>query len=689
MAFSSTQRFTKLSLAFIIVILLAACQQIPPSVTESKPDTEVEVGETELIEDTISPDITNTLPAAAESSPQPESVQEQPTDQPTPAPTLSDWRDAPISPESISDRVLEIYQRGQALGRDPLGFSVIGDCQSIPYVFMGPYSRGELEPAPAESQLWKAINAFEPSFKRWAVTARGGFTAASILNPLQADPELCKPGETPLTCEFRLNNPAFVIITLETWLDPESIDRYEIYLRQIVDTVIEQGAVPILLTKADSSELRNGTHIINPVVVRVAYEYQLPVVNFWRAAQYLDNFGIDPEREGFHLSQAGYNLKNTLALRALYQVWTAVESTQTAAVEETAIPTATPEPTQENDIQVEIPDCASECIFFGTAISRDGEIVSGGVYAYVVETQELTQVLPEGFDLQDVSGDGNHLLVNNQNELYQVNLQDGTAELVSETFNYLGVLGAYWLSNDEDLVFLDTSDPIQTSTGEAYRLIPGADDDTLIIEIGSCSSKDFCQSEGIFQKNSDDSITLMDKVIKPTFSPDGSKVAYLNPDAATKENYGHIWYLIMEETADGASSRRVLYLPEESGFMVYPEVETYAFSPGSNQLLILYNVYSEYYRYSLRLQTYLWNLDLGILYDYGKLDGLSGSLEPRLVWSPEGDRVLFFLTEPLEEGPYEVSIYQTDLTTGEKLILIDPALLSSTDFFYITNIYWR
>lgn len=690
MVLSSIKLFRAISLSLILVILLAACQQTTPTATQtSLESTEIVPADSEVIEGTESPGTINTPPLTAESSTQPEASQDQSTDQPTPAPTLADWRDAPISPESISDRVLEIYQRGQTLGRDPLAFSVIGDCQSIPYVFMGPFSRGELEPAPAESQLWNAINAFEPSFKRWAVTARGGFTAASILNPLQADAELCKPGETPLTCEFRLNNPAFVIITLETWLDPESIDRYEIYLRQIVDTVIEKGAVPILLTKADSSELRNGTHIINPVVVRVAYENQLPLVNFWRAAQYLDNFGIDPEREGFHLSQAGYNLKNTLALRALYQVWTAVESTQTEAVEETIAPTATPEPTPENEIHVDIPDCASGCIFFGTAISRDGEIVSGGVYAYAVESQALMQVLPEGFDLQDVSVDGNQLLINSQSELFKINLQDGTAELISETFNYLGAQGAYWLSNDEGIVFLDTNEPIQTNAGEAFHLIPVADDDTRYYEIGSCSSKDFCKSEGIFQQNLDGSITKLDKFIQPTFSPDGSEVAYLNPDAATEENYGHIWYLILEETAAGASSRRVLYLPEESGFMVYPEVKDYAFSPGSNQLLILYNVYSEYYRYSLRLQTYLWNLDTGILYDYGKLDGASGSLEPRLVWSPEGDRILFFLTEPIEEGSYDVSIYQTDLITGEKLVLLDRSIFSSSDFFYITNIYWR
>ena len=123
--------------------------------------------------------------------------------------------------------------------------------------------------------------------------------------------------------------------------------------------------------------------------------------------------------------------------------------------------------------------------------------------------------------------------------------------------------------------------------------------------------------------------------------------------------------------------------------MVYPEVKNFAFSPDSNKLVILYIVYSEDYRYSLRLQTFLWDLETGILYDYGKLDGVSGSRSPRLVWSPEGDRILFFLTDALEGEQYDISIYQTDLVSGEKLSLITPSLLSNSDFLYITNLYWR
>jgi len=88
-------------------------------------------------------------------------------------------------------------------------------------------------------------------------------------------------------------------------------------------------------------------------------------------------------------------------------------------------------------------------------------------------------------------------------------------------------------------------------------------------------------------------------------------------------------------------------------------------------------------------EIYLWDLTTGILYDYGKLDGVSGSLAPKVVWSPEGNQVLFFLTDLTEGGEYLINLYQTDLLTGEKLILLEEALITSADYIYITNLYWR
>lgn len=617
-----------------------------------------------------------------------------PTAEPSPTPTRThaapvDWREVPIMPE-VSPHVYQIFAAGQALGRDPQSFSVIGDCQSIPFVFMGPYGRGELEPAPAESYLWNAIGFFDASFKRWSVTSRGGFTAASLLTPIQADPHVCKPGETPLTCEYRLNNPAYVFITLETWLDPQTIDRYEFYLRQILEYVLAQGSIPILLTKADAAEVDDGSHVINPAMVRVARDYDVPLVNFWRAAQYIDNAGIDPNRDGFHLSQQGYNLKNTLALRALYTVWQAVGQGTTAALTPGAsLPTPTPTPILSAGPEPVIPACQGGCIFFGTAASHDGQVASNGVYAYQVATQQLTRVLGEGFDLQDVSEDGLRLLVNQQNFLYEISLSDATSRLVTDSFYWLGEQGAYWDSTDAGIILIDAAHPFQTTNGGAITLFPSSRDGEVMFETGACTSKDFCQPAGILRLEQDQTASPMPSYARPEFSPAGDWMAFLNPDAANRDNFFHIGYLLLENPDNSTTSRRIIYFPGEGGFMVYPDVRTYAFSPTGDQLFVIYDIYSAYFERSLRMQTYLFDLASGVLIDFGKLEGISGSLDPHLVWSPQGDRILFFLTELDDENQFTLNVYQTDLSSGEKLILTDPQILSSQDYIYITNLYWR
>jgi hypothetical protein len=600
------------------------------------------------------------------------------------------WQDVPIMPE-ISERVYLIYEEGQKQGRSPDHFSVIGDCQSIPRYFLGTYYLGLLKPDPAESYLWDALGYFSSSIDHWSVTSRGGFTAASILNPIQADPASCKPGETPLTCEYRLNNPAYFFITLEIWDNPDTIERYEVYLRQILDYVIERGTIPILLTKADAAEVDDGHHVLNPAIVRVALEYDVPLVNFWKAAQYLDNIGIDPDRDGFHLSTEGYDLKSTLALRALYNIWQAVSSTGTGGEigEITSTPTSVIGDIGSLLPEVVSPVCGDDCIYFATVLSRDGVISSQGVFSYDYSSQALTEILGEGFDLQDVSEDGQRLLVNRANYLYEVNLRDFSSVLLSDTFFYLGKQGAYWNSDDTEVILIDQSTPYETSSGAAYTLYPSPRDGEIYFKSGSCSSKDFCQPSGVYRFDSDLGLTSMESYMNLVFSPDGQLLAFLNPAAAVKENFFHIWYLLMEDPDNSGLTRRTIFLPNVGGFLIFPEVQDYSFSPGNDKLIILYDNYSEQFEKSMGLQAYLMDLSTGILYDSGKLAGSSASLSPRVVWSPEGDKLLYFLTDTPSTDQFMINIYQTDLLTGEKLSLYQPSVLANSTYFYITNIYWR
>ena len=621
----------------------------------------------------------------------------------TPVPTRQvpddfDWREAPIMPV-MSDTIIEIYKNGIEQGRNPANFSTIGDCQGIPFVFMGPIGRRELQPADHEQYLWDAIDYFDTSFEHESISVRGGFTAASVLNPMQADPRQCKPGETPLTCEYRLHNPAFVFITLENWRDPESVHRYESYLREIVAYVIQHGSVPILITKADVSETKEGIQVINPAIAKIAYEFDVPLVNFRRAAQYLENYGIDPEREGFHLSQEGYNRKNILALQALYFAWQKIE-TEMASIspsEETSPMASQPAATRvpaESAPMVEMlanPNCPEGCVFFGLAKSQDGEVESAGVFAYEYGSKELIQILPTGFDLQDIHADGKRLLVNWKNFLYTLDLRDTSSELVSTDFYWLGQQSAYWAGKgtDAEIIQINADSPYKGDENQAIHLFPsGGNSKSVFFESGLCESPDLCTSEGIYQQLPDEAPFFLEDTIRPVFSPDGNWYAFLNPDAKTAQNHGNIDYFLMQDPNRGLISRKVFFLPARSGFRVFPDVRTYAFSPQSDKLFIYYDIYSVYFEKSLRFETFLLDLNTRTLEEYGEMDGNSGSFKPKLVWSPDGEKVLLFLTDKDDDG-YSLGIYETVIDANNPLAPKAEEIYTSQNYFYITQIKWR
>ncbi len=233
-----------------------------------------------------------------------------------------DWQDWPVVPQATG-RARQIYQQGLAQGVDPHAFSKIGDCQSIKEALMGMFDQpGRYQlPADQAAALQETINQFAGSFNRDGMAVKGGFNAASVLSPMWADPT-CQAGETPLECEVRVHRPSFVIISLEVWWQGRTTQRYIDYMRKIIDYTIAHGAVPILSTKADNVE---GDNSINLANAQLAYEYDLPLWNFWRAVQPLPYHGMDPVRnDGFHISQTlAWPVRSLTALQALDLVWRA------------------------------------------------------------------------------------------------------------------------------------------------------------------------------------------------------------------------------------------------------------------------------------------------------------------------------------------------------------------------------
>jgi hypothetical protein len=252
----------------------------------------------------------------------------------TPRPTLaeSEWKELPVVPE-IRHAVVETYQRGLVLGNNPLAFSKIGDCGSTPAWFLGDFDRGpEFYSLGEYNELEGVIQAFQGSYGRTSLAARSGFNASSLFVPLWADRSRCKSDETPLACEYRDQRPTIAFIMLganDVWHP----DDFEPQMRKIIEYSLDNGVVPILSTKADNQE---GDHSINATVARLAWEYELPFWNFWRAVQDLPDQGLQEDEvhltwgrnffDDLNAMNKAWPVRNLTALQVLDAIWREVSA---------------------------------------------------------------------------------------------------------------------------------------------------------------------------------------------------------------------------------------------------------------------------------------------------------------------------------------------------------------------------
>jgi len=241
--------------------------------------------------------------------------------------TPEEWMVAPVVPV-VTDTAREIYQRGLEVGNNYNRFSKVGDCQNVSSHFLSVFDDAEEYALGEFDGLQSTIEHFGDSWSRTSASVDNGFNVASVLSPLWSDPDICEPGENPLECEYRLNKPSIVIVSMETWWAQRPADEYEAYMRQIVEFWIDKGVVPILSTKADNLE---GDYGLNRAVYQVAQDYDIPLWNFWLAIQSLPGNGLSEDE--FHLTfarnffddpvrmQYSWPVRNLTALQAIDAVY--------------------------------------------------------------------------------------------------------------------------------------------------------------------------------------------------------------------------------------------------------------------------------------------------------------------------------------------------------------------------------
>jgi len=282
---------------FLLMIFLVACSNsasttpvLGPQVTTAPPRTALASATA-----TQAAVLTSTTPALVSVS---ATLAPSATARPPFDPTA--WMNAPAIPTSLSARAREIYAQGLALGRDPTHFSKIGDCQNVTTYFLGTFDDPQSFNLGAQYlYLQPTIDYYHGSFGRDSLATKGGFNVAAILSPLRADPKTCSANESPLDCELRIWNPSVVIVSMEEGWNSRTAEQYSKYMHMILDKIIANGTLPILATKADNVE---GDNSINTAVAQLAYEYDIPMWNFYAAAHVLPYQGLNDD--GFHLTFA-------------------------------------------------------------------------------------------------------------------------------------------------------------------------------------------------------------------------------------------------------------------------------------------------------------------------------------------------------------------------------------------------
>ncbi len=256
--------------------------------------------------------------------------------------------DYPVVPE-VSPAMRDLYQAGLARGHNPRIFSKLGDCMTENPNFLGQFSEGRynlgeygylkevidhFSGVPARGEGWD-----QDSFATIGLAAASGFNIAGPLDPTWANPKWCRAGESPIACEYRVAQPAFAVIMFGTndvtYSTPAD---YNDYLRTIVIQTLDQGVVPILSTFPTRPEDEAKSLLLNQIVVRVALDYHIPLMNLSRALEPLPFHGVDP-KDTIHLTvpadqrvdnftgenlQAGFTVRNLVTLQALDAVWKAV-----------------------------------------------------------------------------------------------------------------------------------------------------------------------------------------------------------------------------------------------------------------------------------------------------------------------------------------------------------------------------
>ncbi len=231
-------------------------------------------------------------------------------------------------------RARAIYLAGRRMGNQANVVSKVGDCSSEHWYFLSPFGWGQYDLG-GYGNLQGVVNHFGASLGNDSEATHNGFNANAVIAPEWANPAVCQQGESPLKCEYRIHKPAVSVIMFGTSdLLVMAPNEFDFYMRQMVNDSINAGVIPILSTFPGNLGFWDKTILYNQIVVRIALDYDIPLINLWLALESLPNHGLEPD--GFHLGEppngtagvltepylsTGYPMRNLVTLQTLDAVW--------------------------------------------------------------------------------------------------------------------------------------------------------------------------------------------------------------------------------------------------------------------------------------------------------------------------------------------------------------------------------
>lgn len=233
--------------------------------------------------------------------------------------TLAALYAAPIlSP--VDESLRNVFERGQALGYAANRVTKVGDSVSYNPLYLAPLAAGDYDLGPYD-YLTETAAFFAPGIETRSAAAKIGLTAFSVFDPAWASPRYCKDDETPLACEYRRTQPSIAFIMFGTndsgVLNSEQFDQQ---LRQIVAETLTLGIIPVLSTFPASIEADTWPQAarFNTIIVQVAADQHVPLINLWAAAQSLPGGGLSDDHA--HLTVSGERLNLAAGYESLYGV---------------------------------------------------------------------------------------------------------------------------------------------------------------------------------------------------------------------------------------------------------------------------------------------------------------------------------------------------------------------------------